>query len=231
MKINRLMQRVMLEPKVLVGRMKGLYSNHCLYCLTAKRLMGEDFKTIIDVGANEGVFIKASRWVFPDAKIIAFEPLLEFVNKLDKMKNVEAYHNGLWNEHKIVRINYNFLNHGTSSFLEPTKKYVEDFGEVTTETPCILQRFDSFDDIKIERPCFVKIDVEGAENKVLEGFGERLKEVDIIQLELKFREHHKGQSSLSEIVLILDKFGFKKFIQLEYNEIACDLIFYRGKDE
>src|SRR3989344_6739777 len=94
-RFSRVAARIIEEPRILVGRLKGLHSNHCYYCLTAKKLLKKPVKTIIDVGANDGVFIMAGRWVFPDAKIYAFEPLEEFYNKIRKIDDVIAFNFGL----------------------------------------------------------------------------------------------------------------------------------------
>ncbi|MBI2112812.1 FkbM family methyltransferase [Candidatus Woesearchaeota archaeon] len=78
----------------------------------------------------------------------------------------------------------------------------------------------------------MKIDVEGAEEKVLKGFGERLKEVDVVQIEWFLKEYHKDQMKLSRLMPLLEKYGFGGFVQKEVNlhcgvPSVCDLIFFR----
>ena len=89
--------------------------------------------------------------------------------------------------------------------------------------------------IPIAHPCFVKIDVEGGEEKVLRGFGEELKKVDVLQIEWFFRDFHENQMKLGTLVPLLEKYGFVGFIQRELGYIegypsACDLIFFKKRD-
>ncbi len=70
------------------------------------------------------------------------------------------------------------------------------------------RRFDSLD-LDIQKPALLKIDVEGAEKQVLEGFGEKLREFDIIILEYNMV---KGIKS-SEIITLLEKYGYYSFVQ------------------
>src|SRR3989338_1922873 len=236
-RISQLSRRIVEKPRILIGRLKGLHSNHLLCCFTAKDLSEKPFNTIIDIGANKGVFINASKWVFPNSKIYAFEHLQEYYNEIKKIKGVTAFNFGLWDKAGEDIIYYNTANTGASSFLEPTEvynKHIKDVGKVY-ERKAIKKRFDSLK-IKIERPCFVKIDVEGAEDRVIKGFGERLSEVDVLQIEWFFRKFHKGQPRFSSLLPILEKYGFVGFIQREVNNVSgmpsvCDLIFFKEKKD
>ena len=64
-------------------------------------------------------------------------------------------------------------------------------------------------------------------------FGDRLKEVDILQIEWFFRQYHKDQMRLDKLLPILRKYGFSGFMQKEVFYIdnvpsSCDLIFFRS---
>lgn len=236
-RIGRISQRIIEYPKILRARAMGLQSDHLLCCLTAKDLVDKDFKTIIDIGANKGVFIDVCNYLFPYSKIYAFEPLSDMFERIKSKKNVTAFNFGLWDRKGYDTIYYNQENIGASSFLKPTKEYTKDLvGEKKLiEKKAQLKRFDELK-IPIERPCFVKIDVEGAEEKVLRGFGDRLKEVDVLQIEWFFREYHEGQTRLGTIMPFLEKQGFVGFIQREVNFVnnipsTCDLIFFKSKEK
>ncbi len=74
--------------------------------------------------------------------------------------------------------------------------------------------------------------MEGAEEKVIKGFGDRLKEVDVLQIEWIFRKFHRDQMKLSRLMALLEKFGFSGFRQIELSYLKnkpyiCDLIFFR----
>ena len=55
---------------------------------------------------------------------------------------------------------------------------------------------------------FVKIDVEGCTYEVLEGFGERIRDVKCIQLEAEHVELFEGQRLFDEISSLLCKNNF-----------------------
>jgi len=151
------------------------------------------------------------------------------------MKNVTAFNFGLWDKSGEDIIYFNRANTGSSSFLKPTEEFNEDIqGEGNVfKRKAKKKRFDSLK-INIERPCFVKIDVEGAEEKVIKGFGKRIKEIDVLQIEWFFRKYHEDQMRIGNLVPYLEKQGFVGFIQREVNfhkgiPSTCDLIFFRDK--
>jgi len=130
-----------------------------------------------------------------------------------------------------------FNKYGGKSFLEPTKQYKKDKCEEKDLFKITSKRF-RFDEliIKICYPCFVKMDVEGAEEKVIRGFGDKLKEIDVLQIEWFFKKYHKDQMDLGSLLPLLEEAGFNGFIQREFNYIngspaTCDLIFFKTKSE
>ncbi len=54
---------------------KIFFCNGVLIAAEHKNIFYNEYKTIIDIGANKGQFSLAARYWLPDAKIIAFEPL------------------------------------------------------------------------------------------------------------------------------------------------------------
>jgi len=234
-RLSRILTRIIEHPKVLLARLRGFQSDHSLFCLTARDLLGRDPKTIIDIGANKGLFINSSKYIFPNAKIYAFEPLTEFYDRIKKIKGVTAFNCGLWDREGEDIMYFNKINAGASSFLKPTEEYIQDKGQKKDLLirKAVKRRFDKMN-LKIERPCFVKIDVEGAEEKVIRGFGERLKEVDILLVEWFFRDFHEDQMKLSKLMPLLEEYGFIGFIQKEVNSIkdlpsTSNLIFFKDK--
>ncbi len=197
---------------------------HCAFCLLAKRLVGKPIKTIIDVGAHNGGFSRGAEFIFPNAKIYAFEPT-KLCSKI-KGKNIKAYNIGLWGESGFGTFYGSYNLDGTIDYdgsffknIQANKKYKK------LNIP--RKRFDELD-IKIEKPCFVKIDTEGAELEVLKGFGNKLKEVDVIQLEILYND----TNNLDKIVKLLRNYGFNGMIQpittwRNNMPMPPDLIFFR----
>ena len=233
---KRIILRIIEHPGLIISRILGVPFNHGLSCLTARDLISKNPKTIIDIGANEGDFIMASKHFFPEAKIYAFEPQEEFYNLIKNIPKVTAFNFGLWDKDGKSTFYKNKDNTGASSFLKPTKNYNRFIGRIDdlSEVTLLQKRFDKIN-LKIERPCFVKIDVEGAEEKVLRGFGDRLKEVDVLQIEWFFKNIHENQMKLGKLIPLLEKYGFSGFVQIELvykgnKPYLCDLILFKDKN-
>ena len=207
--------------------MKEWNSDKCYFFYPEiKHLISKPLKTFIDVGANEGKLIEQVKNVFPNVKVYAFEPVEEYSSKLNNIENVKVFNFGLWNKNGEEEF-YLKKDVTASSFIKP-KNY-----EIDKEIKVKQKRFDDLD-IEIKRPCFVKVDVERGEKEVIEGFGKRLSEVDILQF-----EYHLGDTynkvDLGKIILLLQKNGFNGFIQKIFiwdRKIpkVCDLIFYKVRD-
>lgn len=203
------------------------------YCLTAKDLSRMPIKTIIDVGANIGKFSRASGEVFPNAKVYAFEPVYE-AYKLIKGESITAFNFALWDKDNQKNIFYvDESNTEYSSFFEGTEQMKRK--DKIRKIRVLKRRFDKLG-LKIKRPCYVKIDVEGAEGEVINGFGERLNEVDVLQMEWHFGDYYKDTVKLSNIIKILEEKGLDGFEQkavlYDKNKMpyVCDLFFFRTQD-
>jgi FkbM family methyltransferase len=181
------------------------------------------------VGANRGDFVKAGKYLIPNLKIHAFEP----VPNIFRFKKAKFYNIGLSNKKEIKSFYINKINPAWSTFHKPIQKHPPDFQSIDTfsKRDMKVDRFDNLD-IDIEGPCFLKIDTEGHEYEVLEGFGDRLKEVDFIQIEHTFRNYFSEKKKLSEVINLLDKYGFNGIVQLNLRYgggklTFCDFLFFR----
>lgn len=204
-------RHIMKEPKILKAKLSGIESLYAYHCLTAKKY--GDFRTVIDVGANVGKFSKAVRYFFPDSYIIAFEPIPQLFNNLNNVGINKILSFALSDEDKDnVEFKYNRNKDSTSTFMKLDKDNREINNEAFEIIKVNQKRFDSLN-LPIQRPCFLKIDTEGYEFKVLEGFGQRLNEIDVIQIEVNFQDNFEGQRPVSELIAYLEKFGFKSFVQ------------------
>ena len=120
-------------------------------------------RTMIDIGANIGIFARPSAEQFEH--VICFEPVLknfEVLQKnLENYNNVELYNLGLSDRDQTATFELQTLKCGhTKQVTEfvPNSEFEKHTGELTT-----LDRFN------FESVDWIKIDVEGFENAVLEG--------------------------------------------------------------
>ncbi len=222
--------RLLEQPLGVFDLVQGIKPTYTQYFQTVKKFTPR-INTYIDVGANVGDVIRAGRKVFPMAKIVAIEPIKEHCDEIKRLDIfTKVFNIGLWNENTKQNFWIVKDNDVESSFLKPLNEKEEDMGQREVE----LRRFDSLF-ITIKRPCFVKIDVEGAEFQVLQGFGNRLSEVDFVQLEQTHSCKNKDKTKMSKCIEILENFGFTGFLQVNttFNPNGfpdkSDLIFFKTK--
>lgn len=198
-------------------------------------------KTLIDVGASVGNWSKAAMSVFPSASVIAFEPLPEIFpglcRRFEGRKNFRALNLALGSTNDECVFYQNKFSY-SSSYLKATDNLKVSFphaGEVQ-EIRVQRRRLDSLTDIVIEPPSFVKVDVQGAEMEVLEGFGKQLAVISCVQLELNFAPLYENQSTPDATIRFLREHGFDNFIQTHPHfagtgspSLLCsDMIFFRS---
>lgn len=148
--------------------------------LLAKEIFGDNYRVfakgieirpgdvILDIGACEGMFSIMMSKVFPESRVIAFEPVERAYGYLKKNielngAKVEAYNLGVAkvSAQRTLHVGLNNFNGGSSGVMtfDPDKH----FKQVTT----CLSLDDLFDWCKIDRCRLLKIDIEGMEYEVL----------------------------------------------------------------
>lgn len=177
-------------------------------------LMSCQFKTIVDIGANEGQFSEKIRILFPEASIYAFEPLQDVFEKLTaNFKDDKKFFPvplGVGDQPGKVDM---FRNESTasSSLLEMTEAHTGSFVEAvdTTMEKIEITTLDQyFLDKELEDPLLVKMDVQGLEAAVIAGGEAFLKQADMILTEVSFEELYKNQPLFDEIYHKLTALGF-----------------------
>lgn len=175
---------------------------------------------VLDVGANFGWFtLIMSGLVGPEGRVYAFEPEPTFRKRLERhlylneIHNVIARHEALWDTNAMKSI----LKEGPPYHSSAIIKDPEHVGNHDTVACCMR-----LDDLGIEAKIdFIKIDVDGCENKVLRGAQETIRrDRPIIAIEImidyrgrqamnfllnrgyKFRNHKNHVVTTSEIMKI-----------------------------
>jgi FkbM family methyltransferase len=159
---------------------------------------------IIDCGANIGLSVLYFKQLYPNSKIIAFEPDHGVFNCLQKniesynLSNVELHNSALWD----VETELDFFNEGADG----GRLSVGDQSErkkVRVKTTLLSTYIN-------EKVDFLKIDIEGAEFNVLSECADRLFNVDHLFIEYHSFEH-KDQN-LGELLSLLKANGFRYYV-------------------
>lgn len=197
------------------------------------------FETIVDIGANRGQFALVSRHCFPQARIIAFEPLAV---PADRFRGVLG-HDPLVTLHPVAigatsaTATMHVAGEDDSSSLLPLTDLQQQLSgtrEVSTETIQIEPLAARIRAEELKAPALLKIDVQGYELAVLEGCEPLLERFSHIYAECSFVELYKGQPLATEIIDFLraHQFELAGTYNVQYDAqgraIQADLLFSRS---
>lgn len=161
-----------------------------------------DTQNFIDIGSNVGIHGLTVAKKYPKIKVYNFEPNSRLI-KLQKrsiiknnLQNVELFDYALSDKNKDGFLYTTYTSTGESSLIP-----LDNLG---FKKKIHVKRFDEF---SVSDNIGVKIDVEGNELNVLKGFGDKIKNVNwmIIEINDEFLKHSGVKSN--EIISLLKKEG------------------------
>ncbi|MEA3147443.1 MAG: hypothetical protein QOI53_3005 [Verrucomicrobiota bacterium] len=139
---------------------------YILDCLKSQAIL-----TVLDVGANKGEYTSACLSRFPHAEIHSFEIVpatyQKLITNVGTEKNVFLNNFGLSDTKGIVQINYNADDDGSSSIIEGSNIHNGQWEKVEVD---VIKGDDYLVERNINSVDLLKVDVEGAEHLVLNGF-------------------------------------------------------------
>lgn len=159
---------------------------------------------IIDCGANVGLGIIYFKWLFPDAQVVAFEAddrvfeALKFNINSFQFSNIALINKACWNEVTTLKFYSEGADGGRVAFDTDTEKIIE--VKTVRLREFLTQRVD-----------FLKIDIEGAETKVLKDCTDLLLNVD--KLFVEYHSFKNQEQTLSSLLQILKNAGFRYQVQ------------------
>lgn len=165
---------------------------------------------VVDVGANIGYFsLLASTLVGSNGCVHAFEPdpvncnLLRKNVRLNRASNVEVIQAALSNNDEPVDLFLDSNNKGDHRIWDPT-------GESRTRITVKCTTLDRYLHETSTVPSFIKIDVQGAEGRVLEGMTKTLEENAPTYLILEFWPEalRKCQTDPKQVIQQIAEAGF-----------------------
>ncbi|MDR2146037.1 MAG: FkbM family methyltransferase [Tannerella sp.] len=180
-----------------------------------KWLQEKKIRTVLDVGANTGQFARKARILFPDAKIYSFEPIQSVYEKLKQNfagdMNFKAFNTALGEENGEVTFFQNDYS-DSSSCLKMKDTHKEAF-PYTIHESAINVRINTLDAVlkvdDLQSPYLVKLDVQGFEEKVINGGQDIIRNAEYIISEVSFVELYENQPLFNVIYSKLTGMGFR----------------------
>ena len=177
-----------------------------------------DIKLVIDIGANEGQFIRTSFALMPDTKILAFEPNPVSVQKLQEANwdaiQVQIFTLALGSSQDYLPLNVAEFS-PASSLLKNSQQLNQEFPNLLTEK-VIKVEIDRLDNIihklnlaLCDKSLLLKIDVQGFELEVLKGATELFDKIAVIVCEVNLASLYEQQCSFNEIIFFLYQNNFR----------------------
>jgi FkbM family methyltransferase len=161
---------------------------------------------IYDIGANKGEWSKAALRNLSVYRIYAFEPIIE-MRDFFKAKKISVFSELLSNNFDTVDFHYSTNYDGsTGSSIYPENTTFGSMMKVEKRNTVTLDSLIAGHNLPF--PSLIKIDVQGAELKVLEGAIKCLSAVQFIICELPISEYNIGAPNTSEYFDYFEKLGF-----------------------
>lgn len=202
------------HPGAMLLRRKGVISDIYIR-LDQPWIHDIGIKTVLDIGGNVGRYSKTMQYLFPNAQIIAFEPLpscFEQMKKLmDEYPKFNAYNIGLGDSEAMMEMEES--NHDPSSSLLPMGELHKDafpFAEGGKKKEVVIRKLDNLEsEMNLQYPLMIKVDVQGFEDKVIAGGTSIFSKAKILLLELSFQELYQDQPFFDDIYEMIKPMGFK----------------------
>tara|TARA_Y100001973_G_C5194316_1_gene333139 strand:- start:57 stop:1265 length:1209 start_codon:yes stop_codon:yes gene_type:complete len=181
-----------------------LKSNNKEHIPTFERLKQAGFnpKRILDIGAHKAKWTQEASSVFPDAHYILVEPIdfPQLRNYVNKHKNTEVHYEIL--SDKTAEVDWYELQNSGDSMLKENTRY---FMNVEPQK----KQAKTLDSLGLAQVDFMKLDVQGAEIKVLEGGRDLVRGATAILLELPFcGEYNENTPSFAAHISYMESINF-----------------------
>jgi FkbM family methyltransferase len=178
---------------------------------------------IFDIGSNIGITVLFFKKLYPKSIIYSFEPdpdtfaLLKNNIEKNNLRTVFPYNAGMSNvSGKAVLYIPSWSNGSSSLFrekIEIEKGYAQACSataepQVSEKEVDIIRCSDFLQENRITHIDLLKIDVEGAEENIIDDISAHLDLIDFIVLEFHYAKDHIMRNSLGTIIAKLEEAGF-----------------------
>jgi len=217
------------------------YSRYTLF--NKKWLVDSNIQTVIDIGASVGEFTAIFAELFPAARIYAFEPLKDDVDRLRIVAErypgrVQVFNTALGAQNGSREFNRSSWA-PASSFRAMTDLHKENYPHSAGSERLKVEtkRLDDvLGDKDLDGNILVKIDVQGYEDEVIKGGPEVIKRARILVIECSLQNTYDGEPMFDGIYNLLRPLGFeyqgslKQSIRRgDQSYLQADCIFIKNK--
>lgn len=179
-----------------------------------KWLSENEFKTILDIGANVGQSAIALSLAYPQASIHSFEPLPDCFEKLQNvsqlLSNIIAHNYALGSKAGELSFEHNAYS-ASSSLLKITDNHHKHFPHtesvIMTKVP-VARLDDLAKKLDIQKNIMIKMDVQGYEYEVIRGATNILSKTKVVIMETSFETLYEEQPLFEEIYKAMTDLGF-----------------------
>lgn len=173
-------------------------------------------QTVLDVGSNQGQFIRTILTLMPEVRILGFEPNPDVVAYLQSQTwpadQVQIFPVACGSEATVAKLKVTQFS-PSSSFLNATAQNLREFPGTSLlhEVEVSVERLDRILATvpTLTPPFLLKLDVQGQELQVLQGATDILPQVEVILCEINVAPLYDGQANLADISGFLQQHGFR----------------------
>lgn len=169
----------------------------------------KQIKSLLDIGANQGMFSMVMRNTFPDMDIFMLEanPFCDTFLKRTGIPYEIACLSDTEKEVNFYMEDTNFVGTGASYYLEKTQWYSrKNFTKMQTKR---------LDDVVSKSYEFIKLDTQGSELDIMKGGTKTINDAKYVLIETSIIEYNENAPLKKEIFNYMLSIGFKPLEMVE----------------
>jgi FkbM family methyltransferase len=171
--------------------------------------------TLLDIGANTGQFAALVRELLPTTRIISFEPLRECYEALQQQSASLAPHEvwpyALGETDGVTVMQRNDFS-PSSSLLAMGELHRTELPHTsnTVNEEIQLRRLDGIaNELALNDPLFIKIDVQGYTMPVLRGGENTIRRATAVVAEVSVQSLYHGEATFDDVYALMTQWGFR----------------------